>query len=66
MLDLLNALRLGIRELIPFIVSTQTPLLMGMIPLLAVPVYVIWHLYTFRLLSKRTAPVIQSAEVAVK
>jgi hypothetical protein len=54
-LDLLNALRLGIRELIAFIVSTQTPLLMGMIPLLAVPVYVIWHLYTFRLLSKPTA-----------
>ncbi len=66
MLDLLNALRLGIRELIPFIVSTQTPLLMGMIPLLAVPLYVIWHLYTFRLLSKRTAPGIQSAKVAVK
>jgi hypothetical protein len=53
MLDLLNALRLGVGELIPFVVSTQTPLLMGMIPLLAVPIYVIWHLYTFRLLRLR-------------
>jgi hypothetical protein len=62
MLDLLNALRLGIRELIPFIISTQTPLLMGMIPLLAVPVYVIWHVHTFRLLSKRTTPTIFRSE----
>jgi hypothetical protein len=69
MLDLINALRLGIRELIPFIVSTQTPLLMGMIPLLAVPVYVVWHVYTFRLLTKRSASTIHKTEpvkVAVK
>jgi hypothetical protein len=62
MLDLLNALRLGVRELIPFIVSTQTPLLMGMIPLLAVPVYVVWHVYAFRLLYTRAVPVIYKSE----
>jgi heme/copper-type cytochrome/quinol oxidase subunit 4 len=62
MLDLLNALRLGVRELLPFIISTQTPLLMGMIPLLAVPLYVVWHLYALRLLYKQSTPVIYKSE----
>jgi hypothetical protein len=50
MLDLLNALRLGVGELVPFINRTQTPLLIGIVPLLAVPLYVIWHVYSLRLL----------------
>jgi hypothetical protein len=49
-LDLLNALRLGVGELIAFTTGTQTPLLIGIVPLLAVPLYVIWHVYSLRLL----------------
>ncbi|MGL4608215.1 MAG: hypothetical protein ACRCYY_00810 [Trueperaceae bacterium] len=45
-LDLLNALRLGLTELIPFVLSTQTELFIGMVPLVAVPLYVIWHVHS--------------------
>jgi hypothetical protein len=50
MLDLLNALRLGVGGLVPFATGTQTPLLIGIVPLLGVPLYVIWHVYGLRIL----------------
>jgi hypothetical protein len=51
--DLLNALRRGVGELAPFIVNTQTPLLIGMVPLMAVPLAIIWHFYSLRLLRQK-------------
>lgn len=49
LLDLLNALRLG-RELVSFYITTQTPSLNGLVPLLGVPLYIIWHIYSLRFL----------------
>ncbi len=53
-LDLINALRLGVGDQIPFIISTQTPLFIGIVPLLAVPLYVIWHIYSLYMLRNKS------------
>jgi hypothetical protein len=53
-LDLLNALRLGVTVVVPFLVSTQSPAVIAMLPLFGVPIYVLTHIYLFWLLLRPT------------
>jgi hypothetical protein len=50
--DLLNALRLGITVVLPFVVATQTPVLPATVPLFGVPLYIMTHITLFGRVSR--------------
>lgn len=50
LLDLVNVMRLANLILIPESVEAGTPIAIGILPLFAVPLFIIWHLYLFWIL----------------